>query len=432
MADELKAELALPERVDPGDEADLIRSAQQHLIALRASRKLGVGLANRAAKSKDVEVPGQVLSHEQGRELLGQRRLPPLFNRHRAGRDDHLDEVDDDWFGLDDDEVAQRTVKLSIGRVPKRVAARVGRRRRDRLAATTSRDGRGRVGPGDDAGTISSDDGGDRYELENRANAGSVLPMQSDRALARPDDNGGDAATDDADSLVTLELPSCPEGNSSPAGTDSPDALTRIASPASGRNLFPVPSAASSAATSQAPIAADPDFERPSRTLTIDEARRPKVSRRTTALGPIKANGGSRDKSSKEAPAIQPRGYRIPGRRKFHDHRAAKKGKQSRAELDQAEFELSVAEALKQAGIVEDEEERVECDVLWEHQRGYGAALMSPDWDPPELTSANGQARRLWLAKVFRQRSLPSRSVKLVRCFVKVCTAAGSSRPCTS
>ena len=54
-----------------------------------------------------------------------------------------------------------------------------------------------------------------------------------------------------------------------------------------------------------------------------------------------------------------------------HHHHSINKGKDLAAETSGATaFELQIAEALKKAGVIRDEEERVESDVLWEHQRG--------------------------------------------------------------
>ncbi|GAA5990532.1 hypothetical protein JCM10908_003117 [Rhodotorula pacifica] len=385
-----------PDQISDQEQQELIRSAQQHLVALRTARKLGI----RTPKHNDdhVEIVGQSAQEaaQAAREERKQNRRW-LFHRRHGRRSDHPqhqhdqatqrgedNEVDDAWFALPES-ATHSTVRLSIGNVPRRAAA-----------AITGWKGRGK-GRLNETRPTEEDEDEDRYELEDR-----------DATAA----GGGEGATapaaatttsSDNSSLVTLELPNgvLPGPGDSFSGIDSARPLKRIDSPASlasttttttgtgttGR-LFPVDSAASSSATGGAGTPLD---HAPSRTLTIDEhhpgrngrhrsIHRPRAFRRTTALSMTATPSSSDPDPNNSNNREMGRAHRIPGHRHLNNVLAKRKGRSlglsaaaaaAMRNNEQAAFELSVAEALKQAGVIQDEEEeRVESDVLWEHQRG--------------------------------------------------------------
>lgn len=467
-------QLALPLHPDDGDQQELIRSAQQHLAALRTARRLGVGVAaNRTLKQKDVEIVGldpQADAHHHHGSLSLSSRFARVWRRHghaANGLDDE-DEVDDSWFRVDDEE-ARRTVKLSIGKVPKRAAALVGRTvsRGNRQRRSRRERERGGEMVSDDGGGLDSDggEGGDRYELKgmDTAQRGGndtfarrnktythrhhhlhhLTPITTTTTTAPTSEN--EDAEDDGDSFVTLELPArfgtIGSGGGGMGGSnaafpilgysDSPNgSLSRIVSPASpssrSATLFPVESIASGGGggaplSSSGSTLGTPLYNNKQQSssqqqiLKVDEAPdrsgssgRPKISRKTTALTMTSGSGVATPKdkdkdkdrvddvgaSSRVIETAESKSPRLAAHRKLHKHhrpapnaakhdhhhphhphhhrhRHSNKGKDLAAETGGATaFELQVAEALKKAGVIRDEEERVESDVLWEHQRG--------------------------------------------------------------
>lgn len=463
-------QLALPLHPDDGDQQELIRSAQQHLAALRTARRLGLGVAaNRTLKQKDVEIVG-LDPHAAAKDahhgsLSLSSRFARARRRHGHAANGHEDEeqVDDSWFRVDDDE-ARRTVKLSIGKVPKRAAALVGRTvsRGNRQRRSRREQGRGGEMVSDDGGGLDSDGGGggDRYELKgmDTAQRGGddtfarrnrtythrhhhhhhLTPITTTTTTAPTSENENENE-DDGDSFVTLELPArFSSGAPFPilGYSDSPNgSLSRIVSPASpssrSATLFPVDSIASAgggaplsssgsaSASGGTPLYNNKQQPSQQQILTVDEgserssSSRPKISRKTTALtmtstGGVLTDVKDRDKDKDEdvdassssrvieTDTVRSKSPRLSAHRKLHKHHrpastsSAKhhhhphhphrhhlhhhsnnKGKDLAAETGGATaFELQVAEALKKAGVIRDEEERVESDVLWEHQRG--------------------------------------------------------------
>ena len=478
-------QLALPLHPDDGDQQELIRSAQQHLAALRTARRLGLGAAaNRTLKQKDVVVVGRDPqaaaaaakdAHHHGSLSSRFARVWRRHGGHAANGHEDEEEVDDSWFRVDDEE-ARRTVKLSIGKVPKRAAALVGRTvsRGNRQRRSRRHQGRGdEIVSDDGGGGLDSDGGGggDRYELKGMDTAqrggddtfarrnrtythrhhhhDHLTPITTTTSTAPASEN--EDAEDDGDSFVTLELPARfgtggvgggGMGGSNAAFpilgyTDSPNgSLSRIVSPASpssrSATLFPVDSIVSAGGGGGAPLSSSGSAsgtpthkkQQPSQQqqqiLTVDEVpdrsgSRPRISRKATALTMTSGSGvltdvkdkdkdkdkdrdrdDDVDASSRVIETPQSKSPRLSAHRKLHKqhrpastasakhphhshhhphrhhhHHSINKGKDLAAETSGATaFELQIAEALKKAGVIRDEEERVESDVLWEHQRG--------------------------------------------------------------
>lgn len=444
-------DLALPERVaDDADEADLVKSAQEHLVALRASRRLGIGIKSRAARRGDVEIIGQPEPGERGSGKAARQQQHHLLPRHERGprrtyRGGHQldDEVDDSWFHLSDAEEAnQEAVRLSVGRVPRRVAATVGKRMRKSRFGTDSNSinttPSSNTSP--DPNHQAEEAAADRYKLatsDESATAGGapLLPHLAKRSRAgvanamnpwagSAGGKGGDEDEDDDDgSLVTLELPTRGNNDLSLSGTGSQQTLSRTMSPLSGRALFPSESATSTSPDPSSASGGTPfgqQSQQPSRTLTIDEGSAPRPGGRQGAAMSKRTTGERASRGG--ADSLRPIGLRIPGSRRFHDHRAAKKGKHSAAEMSAADFDLSVAEALKQAGVITEEEDRLETDVLWEHQRGSVPLSLGDAAFPTgsDYVSRLKQPRRVRLAQVLWQRAVSSRPASVDRRFFQV------------
>lgn len=369
-------QLALPLEPDSdGDQQALIRSAQEHLVALRNARRFGTGIGSRAATPRDVQVIGQSPAAVAAAEADSHKHLSwhRITRGSRDGGRHDENEVDDSWFGLGDDD-ARRTVKIRIGKVPKRAAAMVGRRIR-RSGRRPHSAHASRASDIDDETEAEEE----RYEFEAGRDGAGAMRLIGMGSAATPSRRGTSgvyaAASPDDESFVTLELPTRP-GAGFPlfGGTDSPTGgLSRIASPASARaeTLYPVETTASSSA-GPASATGTPLYKQPSQALTVDEYRRPKVSRKATGLSMTTTTPAHHGGNDATVLTSQSKTYRLSAHRKLHRHRTPKhKGKSFADQASAAaDFDLSVAEALKQAGVIRDEEERVESDVLWEHQRG--------------------------------------------------------------
>ena len=57
-------------------------------------------------------------------------------------------------------------------------------------------------------------------------------------------------------------------------------------------------------------------------------------------------------------------------------------------EEKEKEFDRAIVERLKELGALIDEKEKIETDVLWEHQRGYVFFLLSPPLSLTQYTDA--------------------------------------------
>ncbi|GAA6001564.1 hypothetical protein JCM10207_006725 [Rhodosporidiobolus poonsookiae] len=295
-------------------------------------------------------------------------------------------EVDDDWFGAPKED--DGGVKVSFGKVPKRVSTVLRRR----LGGT----GRKKTLPVVVV-EVDEQDGDDRYDLEADP-AGTIACVEAGGAPFGERTSSATTWTDgplhgspsqSSESLVSLELPF--SAGTSASGTSTPSrqnpyrqippqftALSTLPTLSEMRTLDSTSS--SSPGTS---IRSPSPSGTPTRTLSID-GRRPQP-KRSSSLSHFRANSLRHS-------------IHFPGRSKF----LPKKKKAAKPEHQHSHhplaFDEQVTRALREAGVLQEEEEKVEVDVLWEHQRGLvvfglpkfsAAALLQVD--PPEWCDASLQ-----------------------------------------
>ncbi|BGP37620.1 hypothetical protein JCM10449v2_001537 [Rhodotorula kratochvilovae] len=340
MTSGASAGLPLPER-DEHDDPTAIQQAHRKLAALRVSRRVNPLGAKGRGGNDDLEVLGEP-----------------------AGKEDGEDEVGDEWFALPDEQTS-RTVRLSIGKVPRRAGTRIKR---------TLRGNKRKGVPA--VGVEEVDDGAlDALELDETgtglADAGS-LPSTASFTDGRP---LRDSPSASADSLVSLELPPLAPSTSSSSRGSHPSSRPLFTQLSALPTLSELRTASSTASSSPATSVHAPDPPlAPARTLTIDE-RITRVARRDT-------RSSIQHLSHKH-------GLRFPGRSTLP--RQKKHAARSRAQADAAEMDEAVAEALQKAGLIVEEKDRVVVEVLYEHQRGlvvFGLPKFSSNAlfqvDPPQ------------------------------------------------
>ncbi|GAA6039593.1 hypothetical protein JCM8097_002202 [Rhodosporidiobolus ruineniae] len=260
------------------------------------------------------------------------------------------DEVDDDWFQVQDDEEARRFVRLSIGKVPRRAGTMIKRRIR------------GRGGKKVPAVVIEEDGGEARFELEEEEDEGGA-PFGTEPSRSTFTDEPFQASpTSSADSLVTLDLPMRPTaggGSTTPSSSRSQTPYNR--SPFTPLTTLPTLSElrsfdSTSSSSPSTSVRSPSPADTPTRTLSIDGSARPGV-KRTTSRSTFK---GSQ----------QHHRLHLPGRPRFSMRRKKPAGRVDSTLENSAAFDAAVAQALKKAGVIGEEQEKVETDVLYEHQRG--------------------------------------------------------------
>ena len=325
-----------------------IDAALQHVAHRRTARRVQhLGAPGRRRHTK----------HGPDFELIGDK----------LSADADKDEVDDSFFVLDGDDAHK--VRLKIGSVPRRAGTRIKRTLR----------GKGRKGaPGivieevDDAGS-------DLDDADDAQDGGTTAPSTA------PSSINGDPKTrltpsTSQDSLVSLELPAFAPLTTPSSRTSRPPALSQP----SFSTMTALRTVTSTASSSPPASTFTPDP--PSRRLTIDENIAP-VTRRDTY--------------SSLHHAASKRGLHLPGRPHFaRRHKgAAAAAAAASATADALGLDEHVAQALKDAGVLVAEEDRVVVDVLYEHQRGCVSSLSTSH--PLARSHARTLAREQQLTGLF-------------------------------
>ncbi|GAA5849399.1 hypothetical protein JCM9279_000891 [Rhodotorula babjevae] len=312
---------------------ETIAAALQHVAAHRKT----------ARRVKHLGTHGR--RHHDHVELIGDK----------LSADTDKDEVDDSFFVVDGDD-AQK-VRLKIGNVPRRAGTRIKRTLR----------GKGRKGaPGivieevDDAG----------FDLDDEADDGGTTAPSTAPSSINGDPKPRLTPSTSQDSLVSLELPAFAPLATPTSGPTRPPALSQP----SFSTMTALRTVTSTASSSPPASTFTPDP--PSRRLTIDENIAP-VTRRDTY--------------SSLHHAASKRGLHLPGRPHFARRHKNAAATAASAAADALGLDEHVAQALKDAGVLVAEEDRVVVDVLYEHQRGlvvFGLPKFSSNLlfqvDPPQ------------------------------------------------
>jgi len=270
------------------------------------------------------------------------------------------DEVGDDWFGHKDDDGKGGFVRLSIGKVPRKAKTVLRRKFMGRYGKRPSvvpecENGDDRYGLElEDA--VESEEGGAALGTEPSTSTYSSGPLQHSPAAS-------------VDSLVTLDLPFlATSGSFSSVSTSASRAQTpysRTSFPALSTlpTLSEIRTFSSTSSSDAGTSATSPQsgYNTPSRTLSIDDSA---------------INGVKRSLSKSTFKSGKYQRMHLPGRPKFLEKKKHKhRGRLDKSVEDAAAFDEAVAHALRLAGVLSDEEEKVEVDVLIEHQRGYVLSL---------------------------------------------------------
>ncbi|GAA5939126.1 hypothetical protein JCM3775_003188 [Rhodotorula graminis] len=321
-------------------DADTIDAALHRIAQLKSHHRV-----------KHLGTEGRRHQHGPNFELIGDK----------LSLDHDKDEVDDSFFTLDRDD--SHKVRLKIANVPRRAGTRIKRTLR----------GKPRKGaPGivieeaDDDAAFDLDDGDD-----GRTTAPSTAPSSLNGDL-KPRLT---PTSSSQDSLVSLELPTFAPLVPSSSSSTRPPALSQP----SFSTLTALRTVTSTASSSPPASTFTPDP--PSRRLTIDDNIAPVIRRDTFAS---------------LHHAASKRGLHLPGRPHFarRHHKGAATSAAAAAASATAEalgLDEQVAQALKDAGVLVAEEDRVVVDVLYEHQRGlvvFGLPKFSSNLlfqvDPPQ------------------------------------------------
>ncbi|GAA5938171.1 hypothetical protein JCM1841_001140 [Sporobolomyces salmonicolor] len=314
------------------DEEDALSAASRHVANAKTTRQLHLGKKRRSSKTK-MEILSEVLYGEQ-----------------RMGEEE---QVGDDWFGVQDDDEARRFVRLNI----KRVSTRAGHKFRKKV-----RRGKNRGGGEEAPDTIVEEDEDREQDDEGyrvgEAEGGAPLRRQQSSSVYSftplPE-----SAADSTDTLSTANVATTDSPHSSRPTSPSRSPYT----PLSPRATLPtlsehhLPDSRRSASPDSL---RSPSPDQPlARTLTLDESV-PPASRRDTR--------------SSFRHASRRHHLHLKKRSKELQNLLAKRGAPgARVDSTLGENEVvapEIAQALKDAGVVVDEEEKVATDVLWEHQRG--------------------------------------------------------------
>lgn len=328
-SDDPAGALELPQLDQDGVE-DARQRASYHVSAAKRVSK-GVRIGRRPRVLKDgMEV----------RDGSGRKEKPPDSSDE--------EEVGDDWFRLPD---ANERIGLRIGKIPRRAGMRIRKTIR-------------RVREGRFTSDLVFEDDEDEPKLAalkaHDAKKGDEVDVGGAVLSAVPSTSGATAFYDSpeegsSDSLVSVDIP---------LPSRSQISFSRLSQTSSRPGFAPLAQlptltelqSRDSAASSSPPEStySSPLSEAPTRTLTIDDC----------------IDGVSRRDSRLAGRFLRQRHRHFPGRRHLHSQ------KKRTAKFDthigeSAELDLSIAKALKEAGVIQEEEDKVECDVLWEHQRGF-------------------------------------------------------------
>ncbi|BGO97346.1 hypothetical protein NBRC10513v2_001267 [Rhodotorula toruloides] len=352
-SDDPAGALELPQLDQDG--VDEARSrVSQHVSAAKRGSK-GVGLGRRRRVLKDgMEV----------RDGTGRKEKPPDSSDE--------EEVGDDWFRLPD--TNNERIGLSIGKIPRRAGMRIRK--------TIRRVKEGRFSSDlvfeedeDEPDVIALKALEEKKEDEHDAGGAvlSAVPSVSGATAFYASPQGS------TDSLVSLDLPLPSRSQISFSRLSQTSSRPGFAPLAQLPTLTELQSRDSAASSSPPESTYSPPLEAPTRTLTIDDCI-DSLSRRDSRLGGM---------------FLRQRHRHLPGRKHLHGQ------KRRTTKLDthigeSAELDMNIAKALKEAGVIKDEEDKVECDVLWEHQRGmvvFGLPKFTANLlfqvDPPEWCDAS-------------------------------------------
>ncbi|GAA5891462.1 hypothetical protein JCM5296_006542 [Sporobolomyces johnsonii] len=314
------------------DEEDALSAASRHVANVKTNRRLHLGRERRSSKTK--------------KELLSEA----LYGEQRMGEEE---QVGDDWFGVQDDDEARRFVRLNIKRVSTRAGHKLRRKVRRGKNGKGSQEAPDTIVEGDE-----DQEQDDEYDRVDQAEGGAPLQRQQSSSIYSftplPE-----SAADSTDTLSTADF----------ATTDTPYSSRRTSpsrspfAPLSPRTTLPTLSELHVPDSRRSPSPdslRSPSPDRPrTRTLTLDESVPP---------------ANRRDTRSSFRHASRRHHLHLKKRSKELQNLLAKRGaKGARVDSTLGENNLvapEVAQALKDAGVVVDEEEKVVTDVLWEHQRG--------------------------------------------------------------
>ncbi|GAA5977111.1 hypothetical protein JCM11641_001304 [Rhodosporidiobolus odoratus] len=328
MPEDTPDQLQLPTD-EPSLDSDLAVSVGRHLANRNTGRRF-----RRSGSRASVEV-------------LGEPRT-----QHSDSHEE--EEVDDAWFGYKEEEAGR--IRMSVGRVPRRAGSMLKKHllgpRRGKTLPTVIVEAVNSEGRLDEE----EDEGGAPFAAMPSTSTFSDGPLHA-------------SPSGSTDSLVTLDLPFF-GGTRLSSSISSPQ--SPYGAPFGTRSTLPTLSeirtyestSSSSPATS---IRSPSPFATPPRTLSVDGTL-PKGHKRSSSGLSVKRRGhGS---------------LRFPGRSKFLPKKKRGAGKRDSRDESGIGLDEAVTKALKQAGLLGDEQEKVEVDVLYEHQRGLVV------WGLPKFSSA--------------------------------------------
>ncbi|GAA6009890.1 uncharacterized protein JCM10292_002429 [Rhodotorula paludigena] len=326
--------------VQEADDAALAEEAARHLASVRSAH-----LTKHRGK------------HAPQTEVIGESAALT------AAVKEEQDEVDDDWFQLPD-ELKRRTVRLRIGNVPKKAG--------NRILKTVRR--KGRRGAPD---IVVEADPDEAFEAEDDHDArpeGTTDPSGSSFFGDTPLHASPNASAE------SLELPPVARTSSRVSNTSTfRPGFSQLTALPTLSELRTVDSASSSSPSGS--VYSPPPADTPTRTLTIDDSfTAGALPRRDTLLS---MKNLKRQKHRMHLPGRK----HLPGQKK----RAAAAAEKQALAAGDVDLDEAVARALKERGILADEDVKVECDVLYEHQRGlvvFGLPRFSSNAlfqvDPPQ------------------------------------------------
>ncbi|GAA5896162.1 hypothetical protein JCM6882_008506 [Rhodosporidiobolus microsporus] len=327
------SDLQLPTS-DEGLSPDVSAQVGKHLTTLRAQHHIGLKKAGAA-----VEMIGG-----QGKKY-----------------DEDEDEVDDDWFGVKEDDPSSRFVRLTT-KVPQRAGTMIKR---------TIRGGRGhhhrhhskKGGKLPDI-VVEEEAAGDQFELEDDEGG---APFGTEVSTSTFSEGPLHASpTGSAESLLTLDLPFSGGGGLSTNSSRSQLPYGRAATQPPFTTLSTLPTLSelrsfdSTSSSSPSASAHSPSgTNTPTRTLSIDDSAPMHGVKRTTSRSTFRSGSHHRHR------------LHLPGRPKFSMRKKkTMEEKPDAAAAAAAGFDAQVMKGLLEAGVVKEEEEKSAVDVLYEHQRG--------------------------------------------------------------
>ncbi|GAA5835452.1 hypothetical protein JCM11251_005238 [Rhodosporidiobolus azoricus] len=320
---------------DEGLAPDLAQEVGRHISAIKTQRHLGIKKAGGAAMG--VLNGGRVQKHLE-----------------------EEDEVDDDWFGVKAVDPAEGIVRIGM-KVPRRAGTMIKR---------TIRGGRhhlrGKSGRKIPAIVVEEDADAERFELEEDEGG---APFGTEHSVSTFTDGPLQASpTESMDSLLTIDLPfSLPSGPGVPSSSSSsqlqlPYGRSSGAPPFATLSTLPTLSelrSFDSTSSSSPSVSANSRSggDTPTRMLSIDDGPPMPGVKRTTSRSTFRS-GGHRHR------------LHLPGRPKFSMRKKTTPDMENAGATPAAGLTDDLTKALLEAGVVQLEEEKVEVDVLYEHQRG--------------------------------------------------------------